>query len=156
MADKYVYTTPTPEDMKELASLMREEDRKEIVGAVGNNIEAECLHCLEASEVAYICKCEGVPLAAFGVIRKNPWQNIGVIWMLSTKHTKEHKIYAGKWTLKGIRAFMKDWDYLYNFVDKGNDETIKWLKWMGAKVYPPRPYGLYGNLYHKFTFGEGE
>lgn len=155
MAD-YVYTVPTPEDMKELAANLRDEDRREIIGAIGGNIEKACLRSLKLSECAYICKRDGVPMAAFGVVRDNPFENVGQIWMLATKETAKHKIYTGKWTLKGIRAFMKDWDYLYNFVDKGNDDTIKWLKWMGAKIYPPRPYGLYGNLYHKFTFGESE
>ena len=148
MAD-FTFSTPTEDDMREIARKMRREDRLEIVGLLGDNIEAACLHSLRMSNAAYICKCDGVPLAAFGVAD-------GVIWMLATKETAKHKVYTGKWTLRGIRAFMKDWDYLYNFVDKGNDDTIRWLKWMGAKVYPPRPYGLYGNLYHKFTFGESE
>lgn len=140
--------------MKEIARMMRAEDRRELVGMVGANIEDEALFCLEASECAYICKLDGVPLAAFGVVRKSPFENIGVIWMLATTETAKHKIYTGKKTREGIKAFLQDWDYLYNFVDKGNDSTIKWLKWIGAKVYPAEPYGIYGNLYHKFTFGE--
>ena len=153
MAD-YVYSTPTAEDMREIARMMRAEDRRELVGMVGDNIEGETLFCLEASECAYICKLDGVPLAAFGVVRESPFENIGVIWMLATTETAKHKIYTGKKTREGIKAFLKDWDYLYNYVDAGNDGTIKWLKWIGAKVYPAAPYGLYGNLYHKFTFGE--
>lgn len=151
---EYTYTTPTKEDMAELSRMMRPEDRQELVGAVGPNIEGETQYCLEASECAYICKRDGVPMAAFGVVRKSPFQNIGVIWMLATTETAKHKIYTGKWTRRGIRAFLRDWDYLYNFVDEGNDATIRWLKWLGAKIYPARPYGIYGLPYHKFTFGE--
>ncbi len=155
MAD-YVYSKPTPEDMKEIARMMRAEDRRELVGAIGPNIEKETLYCLEASECAYVCKLDGVPLAAFGVVRKSPFEKIGVIWMLATTETAKHKIYTGKKTREGIRAFLQDWDFLYNYVDVENKRTIAWLKWIGAKIYPPAPYGFYGNLYHKFTFGEDD
>ena len=153
MAD-FTYSKPTREDMIEIARMMRRQDRRELVGIVGPNIEAETLLCLEASEQAYICKCDGVPLAAFGVVRTSPFEHVGIIWMLATEEKAKHKIYTGKWTRKGIRAFLQDWDYLYNYIDEGNDDTIKWLKWIGAKVFPAAPYGIYGLPYHKFTFGE--
>lgn len=152
---EYTYTTPTKEDMREIASMMRQEDRREVIGIWGGeHLEEAVLYCLDKSECAYICKRDGVPMAAFGVQRENPFQNVGVIWMLATTETAKHKIYTGKWTRRGIRAFLRDWDYLYNYVDEGNDRTIAWLKWLGAKIYPPVPYGVYGLPYHKFTFGE--
>ena len=151
---KFTYTTPTKEDMREIARMMRPEDRREIVGLIGPNIETEAHYCMESSECAYVCKCDGVPLAAFGVVRKTPFENVGVIWMLATKETAKHKVYTGKWTRRGIRAFLNDWDLLYNYVDEGNDRTIAWLKWLGAKIYPAAPYDIYGLPYHKFTFGE--
>lgn len=154
MAD-FTYSTPTPDDMRELARNLRVEDRRELIGMVGPNVERETLFCLEASEKAYICKVDGKPLAAFGVVRTSPIDNTGIIWMLATEETAKHKVYVGKKTLEGIRAFLHDWDYLYNYIDKGNYKTIGWLRWLGAKIYPAAPYGIYGNLYHKFTFGEG-
>lgn len=153
---EYTYSTPTEADMREIARMMRPEDRREIAGIVGDNIEADALFCREASECAYVCKRDGVPMAAFGVVRKSPFENVGVIWMLATTETARHKIYTGKWTRRGIRAFLHDWDLLYNYVDAGNTETIKWLKWLGAKVYPAEPWGLYGLPYHRFEFRKGD
>lgn len=154
---EYVYEIPTLEDMHEIADNLREEDRREVTGVWGRGHIREAVeYCYTSSTCSYICKRDGVPLAAFGVKRVSPFQNIGIIWMLATKETAKHKIYVGKWTKKGIQAFLKDWDVLYNFVDQGNNETIKWLKWMGAKILPVRPYGVYGYPYHKFVFGEGE
>lgn len=146
MAD-FTFSTPTEDDMREIARKMRREDRREIVGLLGDNIEAACLHSLRMSNAAYICKCDGVPLAAFGVAD-------GVIWMLATEETAKHKVYVGRKTRAGIRAFLADWGYLYNYIDAENTETIKWLRWLGAKIYPAAPYGIYGLPYHKFTFGE--
>ena len=150
------YRKAVKEDAKAIAANMRKEDRRELVGIIGDNIEKEVEYSIEASEQAYVCECAEGILAAFGVVRTNPFKQEGMIWMLATNLTAKHKVYTGKWTRKGVEAFLKDWDYLYNYVDKGNDETIKWLKWIGAKVYPPEPYGIYGLPYHKFTFGEGE
>lgn len=150
MAD-FTFSKPTEDDMREIARRMRQEDRRELVGIIGDNIEAECLHCLAASDVAYICKADGVPLAAFGVVGLI-WG--GIIWMLATEETAKHKIYVGKKTREGIRAFLSDYGYLYNYIDAGNKDTIRWLRWLGAKIYPAAPYGIYGLPYHKFTFGE--
>lgn len=152
---EYVYSTPTEQDMLEIAGMIRPEDRKELVGLVGDQVEQELCLCLRVSEIAYICKRDGVPMAAFGVVRESPFDNSGIIWMVATTETAKHKIYTGKKTLEGIRAFLRDWDYLYNYIDAGNESTIKWLRWMGAKIYPAAPYGIYGLPYHKFTFGEG-
>lgn len=149
---EYTYSTPTPEDMKELSRMMRDEDRREVIGCLGVNLEAAVLYTLESATVAYICKRDGVPMAAFGVVQENPFQKVGLIFMLSTTETAKHKIYTGKWTKRGIQAFLKDWEYLYNYVDEGNESTIKWLKWLGAKVYPAAPYGIYGLPYHRFEF----
>jgi len=151
----FTYSTPTKDDMREIARMMRQEDRRELVGLVGPNVEEETLFCLETSEQAYICKCDGKPLAAFGVVRTSPFENAGIIWMLATEETKKHKIYVGKKTREGIRAFLHDWKYLYNYIDKDNYRTIAWLKWLGARIYPAAPHGIYGLPYHKFTFGEG-
>lgn len=154
MAD-FTYSTPTMADMEEIARLMRAEDRREVTGLWGEGNLLEAVQaCLSTSVCAYICKYKGKPLAAFGVRADPIIPRVGVIWMLATTETARHKIYTGKWTRRGIRAFLNDWDYLYNYVDAGNDQTIAWLKWIGAKVYPPEPFGLYGVPYHKFTFGE--
>lgn len=153
MAD-FTFSTPTVEDMREIARTMRPEDRREVVGVVGDNIEREAVFCLQSSDCAYICKHDGKPLSAFGVVRTNPFAKIGIIWMLSTVETAQHKVFVGKKTREGIRAFLSDWDYLYNYIDAGNDKTIRWLRWLGARIYPAAPYGIYGLPYHKFTFGE--
>ena len=153
---KFVYDTPTEEDVAFLAVHMRDEDRRELVGAVGPNIKGEVARCVRNSAKCWVCRYDGVVLAAFGVIETNPFRKHGIIWMLSTRYTAQHKVYAGKWTRKGIAALLRDWEYLYNYVDDGNEETIVWLKWLGAKVYPAKPYGIYGLPYHFFEFTRRE
>ena len=153
---KFVYDKPTKADIAFLAKHMRAEDRRELVGAVGPNIKGEVERCVRNSAKCWVCRYDGVVLAAFGVIETNPLQKHGIIWMLSTRYTAQHKVYAGKWTRKGIAALLSDFEYLYNYIDAGNEATIAWLNWLGAEIYPAEPYGIYGLPYHLFEFTRRE
>lgn len=149
---EFTYRTPTDDDLSYLAAHLRPEDRRELIGMTGPNVEAEVMRCWRNSKAAYACYCDGVIISAFGVIETNPILRHGIIWMLATAETAKHKIYTGKKTREGIRAFLHDWEYLYNYVDKGNDATIAWLRWLGAVVHEPQSMGLYGLPYHLFEF----
>ena len=126
--------------------------RQQLVGMTGPNVVAEVMRCWRNSTAAYACYCDDTIISAFGVIETNPFLRHGIIWMLATTETAKHKIYTGKKTREGIRAFLCDWAYLYNYVDKGNDATIAWLRWLGAVVHEAQPMGLYGFPYHLFEF----
>lgn len=152
MVDEYLYREPTAEDIAQLAENLRDEDRKEVAGMTGYNFKAELEHCVKSSAKCWCCLYGDKVLAAFGVIPTNPMEREGIVWMLASRYTAEHKVYTGRWSKRGIQALLKEWDFLYNYVDKGNDETIKWLKWIGAEIYPPRPRGIYGLHYHLFVF----
>lgn len=149
---KFVYDKPTAADIAFLAAHMRIEDRRELIGAVGPDVQREVERCVRNSAKCWVCRYDGVVLAAFGVIETNPLQKHGILWMLSTRYTVNHKVYAGKWTKKGLAAFLSDFEYLYNYIDAGNKATIAWLKWLGAEIHPAEPYGIYGLPYHLFTF----
>ena len=72
--------------------------------------------------------------------------------MLASDESARNKVFVGRWTKKIMNAFLEDWDYLYNYIDSGNDDTIAWLKWLGADVKPAQPMGPYGTMYHHFSF----
>ena len=151
MAD-YTYDTPRETDIIYLSENLRPEDRRELFGMTGPDFESEIRHCVDSSECCWVCRRDGKVMAMFGVICTNPMERHGIVWMLASTETAKHKIYTGKWTKKGINALMQDWNFLYNYVDEGNTDTIEWLKWMGAEVHDPAPCGVYGVNYHLFTF----
>lgn len=150
--DDYVFDKPTEKDIHELADNLRPEDRKELIGMTGPDVLAEVKHCVESSDCCWVCRYKGIVMGMFGVICTNPFRKHGIVWMLASNETKKHKMFVGKWTKRGLKALLKDWEYLYNYIDEGNNETIAWLKWMGAKVYPAASRGIYGLKYHLFTF----
>lgn len=149
---EFTFEKATLKDARYVAEHLREEDFRECFGLSGDHCLEEAEGCINLAEIAYVCKCDGVPLCIFGVIRDSIFANIGVVFMLSTSETKNHKYFIGKWTKRVMKAFLQEWETLYNWVDMGNERTIAWLKWLGAEIDPPLPYGIFGIKYHKFTF----
>ena len=150
MAD--VFAAPTDEDAIELARTLRLEDRREMAGLGGADVLAHIRYCVEQSEQCWTCHKNGRVLAMFGIVRTNPFVNHGKVWMLASDESARNKVFVGRWTKKIMNAFLEDWDYLYNYIDSGNDDTIAWLKWLGADVKPAQPMGPYGAMYHHFSF----
>lgn len=146
------FMKPVPGDLRYIADHLKQSTRKEIVGLTGPNILLELEHCVRASDVSVECRIDNVPVAVFGIIRTNPFFPEGVVWFVTTEETQNNKIYTAKQSKKIIRSWLHDWERLYNWVDEGNVQTINWLKWLGATVYPPEPKGISTMKYCYFEF----
>lgn len=147
-----VFIKPIHGDLRYIAENLKQSTRKEIVGLTGPNILAELEHCFQTSEVAVECRIDNVPVAAFGIIRTNPFVPEGVVWFVTTEDTQKNKIYTAKQSKKVMQSWLHDWERLYNWVNEDNKQTIKWLIWMGATVYPPEPRGIATMKYCYFEF----
>lgn len=151
MADlKYVKATPELCDY--IAAHLKEEDFREIVGASGVSPRKEIDFCVRCSEWSMIALIDDVPVAVFGIRPVDPINRIGVVFLLTTGETLNHKMITGRETKRAMRFFLKDWNMLYNYCDGGNVLVLRWLKFLGAKIYPAGPYGLFGRMYHRFEF----
>jgi hypothetical protein len=52
--------------------------------------------------------------------------------------------------LRACRRWLQDKGPLLNYVDARNQQTITWLEWIGFEIDNPVPYGLNGELFHRF------
>jgi len=72
----------------------------------------------------------------------------GVAWLLSSedlyKHTKEFVKQSPYW----VNEMSKGYIYLYNFVDKRNWKSLKWLQYLGFE--PKQELETYGNSKQPF------
>ncbi len=153
MADNILYRLPLAKDIDYVAEHMKNNDQREIIGMVGpGNVRQELEESVARSEFCRACLFAGEPVAIFGIRRMSPLENIGIVWLLTTGKTQTRKVFVGRTTKKAVQAFMEDWDLLYNYVDEGNKFSIRWLRWMGAKIFPARPFGIFGCRYHYFEF----
>ncbi|MEG2765760.1 MAG: hypothetical protein RR910_08425 [Acidaminococcaceae bacterium] len=151
--DDITYSIPTEKDLVFLARHLKENDRKEIIGLSGNgNVLEELKSSVKHSEFSRVCFFGSEPVAVFGIRRMSPFEKVGIVWLLTTPKTQEHKVFVGRTTKRAVRAFMREWKLLYNYVDEENEFSLKWLRFIGAKIYPAKELGIFGVRYHYFEF----
>lgn len=147
------WAEPTEEALRYIAANMKDEDRREVIGCVGDDILGELHRSVRWSEWSRVCLMDGVPCAVFGIERVSPVDNsLGLVWLLTTEETVANPMFTGRATKNALRHFCDVWETLYNYCDAGNVLVLRWLKFLGAKIYPAAPYGLWGRLYHRFEF----
>lgn len=96
------------------------------------------------SEHSFSIFIHGKPAGIFGAVEH---ESHTVPWAVFTTAIDEHP-------MPFLRASQRYVDslpgYLENYVDARNTLTIKWLKWLGFNIDPPRPLGIRGELFHRF------
>ena len=132
------------EDSLQLAPRIRKGDRQEIMASDGASpLEALVIPFTQKNAKIYSIigtKSEGV----IGMFGSSPTKEkgYGVVWLLSSetlfKHTKQFIKECPYW----IDEMGKGYKYLYNFVDKRNWKSLKWLQYLGFE--PKTEIGDYG------------
>lgn len=75
------------------------------------------------------------------------------VWLLTTNEIYSMWIRFLKISKPIIEGLQAKYPVLYNFVDSRNEQCLRWLRWCGAKVYPPESHGADGMPFNYFTFG---
>ena len=137
----------------DLALTLRDIDVKELK-ALGNASAYTALQysVRNSSGECFLCFDSGKPLCAYGIT-----DSIGeygrMIWFLSSDAIDLHK----REFMQGSRKVLEDWQAqygaLFNLVMEENNKSIRWLKWLGARFYEPKPIGMNGENYMLFILG---
>ena len=123
-------------DAIQLAPKMRIADREEIRASNGSSpLEALVIPFTYKKSRSYTIigtAKEGV-IGMFGVApTKDP--EYGIAWLLSSedlfKHTKQFIIECPYW----VSQMIKGYTYIYNWVDRRNWKSLKWLQFLGFEA----------------------
>lgn len=129
---------------------LRESDIKEI-RASDNVTPLEALVAPftypEATTYSIIHDVEDEIIGMFGVTPSINDKNFGVAWMLNTPHIDQISRRFLKESRYWVDKMGEDFDYLYNFVDKRNWKSLKWLQFCG---FEPKEELNYGYEQRKF------
>lgn len=91
-------------------------------------------------------------ICMLGVNPRNLLDNEAMIWMVVSTSFKKIGI-PFLWKSKDfVNIFLQSYQRLYNYVDTRHSESLRWLKFIGAKIDAPKPYGLDGLPFHYFSF----
>lgn len=118
----------------------------------------ECYHMTgyhfieEKLSVVADCDClydeETGDVYAIGGVEDN------IIWMLCTFKAEEHPIAFLRFCKEYLKNWLDKYHFMSNWVWLGNDQHIKWLKWMGATFMNKTTHN--GQPFQYFYFKEKE
>lgn len=145
---KGIIRKPNIFDIKYISDNARDMDIKEVLYMSGSSIY-ECLTSTpDIYENSFVWEVDNKIVCIFGT---TPFKdNKHVIWLLATNYFDDYKNIFKKICKKVFLNTIKNKYYLYNYVYAGHEKAIRWIKWLGFKVYDPEPVGINGELFCKF------
>lgn len=140
--------------------LMRAADVEE-VRALGLSPREAVLDSLEASEVAFAALFGGEVAFLYGVVPL--WRTAltgssttGQLWFLSGRAVDRHPKAFLRATRASLPRLLERYAVLTNVIDARYAGALRWARWLGATLYPPRPFGPEGVPFCPFVVSAGK
>jgi hypothetical protein len=80
--------------------------------------------------------------------------NLHIVWMLCTDRVEKHQITFLRTVKELLVRYLEKYNHLENVVWLGNEQHVKWLKWMGAKFFDV--HKINGEDFQSFMFTQKE
>lgn len=139
-------------DLEYMAPRLRDADKREVLAATGFDPLTALVGAVIHSENTTIGAIDDVPITIFGTTDLKNGGGHG-LWLLGTDDMIRHgtavlrrsrKSIEGLFLLTGATSFS-------NFTHHTNTVHHRWLQWVGARLLPPTPYGVRGELFNPFV-----
>jgi hypothetical protein len=140
-------------DVFQLANNLRESDTQEIWKSHHIKPEAALLGGFQESELCFTVERNEKPIAMFGICPPQTLLgNSAIIWLLASPELEKVQRAFIKRSRYFIKEMLQRYSMLENWVDVKNIQSIKWLRWCGAKIEEPKPYGVENKPFCYFYF----
>lgn len=139
---EYAMVPATDKHLLELAVTMRQADIDE-VWATGHFTPLAALQLgkLTSREVTAGI-ADGMVLCIFGVAQLAVLSDKGIPWMLTSSELPRHARAVLRANRGWIDRARKQYPFLVNYVDVRNTIAMRWLGWLGFKLFDPEPFGV--------------
>lgn len=134
----------TEDDARELAPLLRAEDRAEVL-ALGVEPVDGLLQSVAAAREAWTWRADGLVICMAGVAPLSLIGRTGVPWLLGSDLVPAHRRIFMVETRRAVARWLGMFDVLRNVVDARYAAAIRWLRWLGFEV--GEPFALQGGLF---------
>lgn len=128
----------TEEDARELAPLLRVEDRLEVLALGLDPIEG-LLQSLAGAQESWTYRAEGQIVCMAGITPLSLIGRTGVPWLLGSELVIRHRRSFMVETRRAVARWLTHFDVLTNIVDARYDAAIRWLGWLGFEIGDPFP-----------------
>lgn len=115
----------------DLAPLLRESDKNEVMASGGLTPLEALAGSVHASEVCWTALLDDHPHIMWGAARCAGESNTGVVWLLSSEEMYKIK---GRFIQEShiyVDEMFKTFDTLFNYVHAANIKSQQWLKMLG-------------------------
>lgn len=138
-----------PEHAHAIMADLRECDRRELSLMSGNPVGHSLAASIAAGNAFAAFESDEL-IGLYGAPQSGPLK--ATPWMVATNGMYRVPQLVAQYNRKIVDEWRKDFDYLFNYVDRDNEVTKRWIKWLGFRLWPARPYGPYGHPFHKFDW----
>lgn len=147
---KVEFAKPTLDHAIYIADHMRKADVAEVWAAARKTPREAMVDGLLMSDLSVIVMVNDQPCAMLGMVTQSILTGTGVVWMLGTDESMNHRKLFLELSPPVINEMLNACPSLFNYVHVDNKKSIRWLKWLGFTIDEPSPYGVGGELFHKF------
>ena len=151
MAIEVVIRDIEDEDINNLYKHMRQADREEVSATTSMELLGVINHSVELSTYAQAGLVNDELVCLWGVCPISMLSSKGAPWMLSTDVIEKYPLTFLKRCKPVIKKLKQDYNHLENHVDVRNTVAIHWLKWLGFKFDEPKPWGVKGLDFQRFS-----
>lgn len=139
-------------DVFDLADNLRMDDIAEIWKAYHRTPQESLMNGFMDSVLCFTVERNERAIIMFGIVTDSILGNVATIWLLgSPEIDKIQKVFLKK-SGYFISLMLDYYPILHNYVDVENRQSIKWLKWCGAKMGPVVPFGEEKAPFQYFQF----
>jgi hypothetical protein len=137
-----------------MAPHVRAIEMREVMDSVGLNVESALLAELDRSESSWSWIVDGEVACMFGIIRGHSLMDFAAYpWFLSTPLVEKHRMAFARACRHLLPELLRRHTCLSGMVDARHEMSVRWLKWLGAKIGDPQPWGIAGAPFHHFEIG---
>lgn len=148
----------TEDDVHYIAPRLRAADAREIRSVSGMSPLASMALGFVKSSICLTLTdfSDGERVGILGVVPVGSYPREGLVWMHCTEALPSKSMKFLRHSKEGLRLIFREYDILYNWVDKRNELHVKWLKWMGFHFINIQNIGVEGiPAYHFVATKEG-
>lgn len=151
---KDVIILATPEHARLMAPHMRAAEVAEILADNGMTPEAALLHELDRSLISWAWIVNGEVACMFGIVAPTLLDNNSYPWFLTTPLVEHHWMTFARRCRALLPELLAHHPRLIGMVDARYTLSIRWLKWLGALVGKPQPWGVAQMPFCRFELEE--
>lgn len=97
---------------------------------------------------------DGEVAALVGLAADSLLAGTGAPWLLTGRPVDRHRKLFLRETRRGVARMRTEFPRLANHVHADYAEAIRWLRWLGFAIGPPRPRGPQGAPFRRFSIGD--